>query len=63
MADTPEWFDAEDGDGGVLELPETLTAPGPALELQVVLVAQDRVAAWWVTDRGVTLGLARGGQG
>lgn len=45
----------------VLELPERATAPGPALELHVIL-DPDGSVAWRLTDRGGWLGCALVGQ-
>jgi hypothetical protein len=40
----------------VVELHEQLTAPGPAVELHVVLDPETgETAAWWEDDRGILL--------
>jgi hypothetical protein len=47
----------------VVELHERLTAPGPALELHVVLDSETGAAtAWWEDDDGGWLGEARVGK-
>jgi hypothetical protein len=43
-------------DYGVLELDEAVTAPGPALELHVVVSERVGLVARWSTDLGVSLG-------
>lgn len=52
-----EWFDLGVGNsdeaGGVLELPESMTAPGLALELHIAVGAGDRTIAYWMLDTGV----------
>jgi hypothetical protein len=43
----------------VLELHEGLTAPGPALELHIVVDSETGVSsAWWEDHRGQRLGAA-----
>lgn len=52
------WHDL-DPDHGVLELDESLTAPGPPLELHVVRDSETgSTAAWWVDDEGSWLRIA-----
>jgi hypothetical protein len=44
---------------GVLELAETLTAPGPSLDLHVVTDPENgHTAAWWADDEGTWLRIA-----
>ena len=51
------WFDLAE-DHGVLELPEHLTSPGPALELHVVISSDGTgTVAWWESDDGGWLGV------
>jgi hypothetical protein len=53
-----------DPDDGVLELDETLTAPGPPLELHVVQASETgATAAWWADDQGAWLRVADVGRG
>ena len=51
-----EWFDLGTGDGdeagGVLELPESTTPPGLALELHLAVGTGDRTVAYWMLDDG-----------
>ena len=55
---SPAWFDLAP-DHEVLELDERLTAPGPALELHIVVdVEAGETFAWWMTDRGRMIGVA-----
>ena len=58
----PQWFDLDDEGDGVLEFHEALTCPGPALELQVMQVGRDGIAAWWVTESGECLACVPTGQ-
>ena len=52
------WHDL-DPNHGVLELHETLTAPGPLLELHVVTDSETCVtAAWWEDHEGTWLWIA-----
>ena len=37
----------------MLELHERLSGPGPALELQILRVEEDRLLASWVPDNGM----------
>jgi hypothetical protein len=48
-----EWFDGYERDGepaGVLELPESMTLPGMALDLHVGVGEGDRTVAFWMLD-------------
>ena len=56
----PTWFDLAP-DYVVLELDEAVTAPGPALELHVVVSKRAGLVAWWSTDLAVSLGLVEVG--
>jgi hypothetical protein len=58
MAPLLVWHDLA-SDHGVLELHETLTFPGPALELHLVRDTETgTTAAWWEDDEGVWLWIA-----
>lgn len=60
--DAPRWFEPDDETPWhVLELPP-LDERGTALELHVLPIPGG-VACWWLTERGVLLGPARGGAG
>jgi hypothetical protein len=50
----PAWFDLGPG-CGVLELDETVTSPGPALELHVV-VSEQGARRLWSKDLALSLG-------
>jgi hypothetical protein len=55
MISDPTWFDLS-WRHGVLELPEALTAPGPALELHMETdLGTGETIAWWTTDAGEIL--------
>lgn len=52
------WHDDAQG-GGVLEIHEATTRPGPAVQLELIRSSDDdRLAAFWVTADGMDLGLA-----
>jgi hypothetical protein len=52
MTRDPTWFDLS-WRHGVLELPEALTAPGPALELHLETdMGFGETLAWWTTAAG-----------
>lgn len=55
------WYDDTELDGGTLEIDERYTAPGPGLELRVVVVDGCRVEALWLTEEGRVLREARVG--
>jgi hypothetical protein len=55
-----EWHD-HDPNSGVLEVHESMTAPGPALELQLFRARGGRLVAFWVTAKGEDLGMAEVG--
>ena len=58
MTRDPTWFDLS-WRHGVLELPEALTAPGPALELHVETdIGSGETLAWWTTAAGDILRVA-----
>ena len=57
------WYDL-DADHGVLKLDEAFTAPGPPLELYVMVDADtDQTIAWWISDEGAWLGAPVVGRG
>lgn len=50
--DDSTWFELAAGHG-VLELPERITKPGPALELHIIVPSDDSpTSAWWLSDDG-----------
>jgi hypothetical protein len=58
MTRDPTWFDLS-WRHGVLELPDALTAPGPALELHMETdLGTGETLAWWTTDAGDILRVA-----
>jgi hypothetical protein len=58
MSFDANWFDLS-WRHGVLELPEALTAPGPALELHLETdIGSGETLAWWTTDAGDILRVA-----
>jgi len=59
--ETPTWFEVGPS-YGVLELDEAVTAPGPALELHVLMSERIGLVAWWSTERGETLGFVEVGR-
>lgn len=58
--DLVEWHD-HDPNSGTLELHDSVTSPGPALELQLYRTTGGRLVAFWVTDVGDDLGMAEVG--